>query len=426
MVKFVHFADVHFGMENYGKIDKRTGLHSRLTDFCRSFDYLVDWSIKNKVDFVLFAGDAYKTRDPSPTYQREFSKRIKKLAESGITTVLLVGNHDLPNAIGKANTLEIYSTLRTENIYVAREPSVLKFYKINGKWQFQKGLDKQQSKVDDCFQVVALPWLTKNTLLSQEENEKISVAESYRVMSERINKIVSDLKQKVEKKFPAVFLGHFSVAGAEYGSERMVYFGQDVVVSQDVLQSGPWQYVALGHLHKYQSLSKVMPVIYSGSIERVDFGEAKDKKGFIYGEISSNREQDFGIKYKFIDLPAKDFVLIELDINEKESEPNSLILAAIKKDDIKNKIVKIKLTIPEEKISLIKQKEIAEVLKDAYYFAGIQKDIIKKSREKTLENIESLSVLETLEKYWQNKKLDPKKIADLKNYAQKILEEQNI
>ncbi len=426
MVKFVHFADVHFGMENYGKIDKRTGLHSRLTDFCRSFDYLVDWSIKNKVDFVLFAGDAYKTRDPSPTYQREFSKRIKKLAESGIVTVLLVGNHDLPNAIGKANTLEIYSTLRTENIYVAREPSVLKFYKINGKWQFQKGLDKQQSKVDDCFQVVALPWLTKNTLLSQEENEKISVAESYRVMSERINKIVSDLKQKVEKKFPAVFLGHFSVAGAEYGSERMVYFGQDVVVSQDVLQSGPWQYVALGHLHKYQSLSKVMPVIYSGSIERVDFGEAKDKKGFIYGEISSNREQDFGIKYKFIDLPAKDFVLIELDINEKESEPNSLILAAIKKDDIKNKIVKIKLTIPEEKISLIKQKEIAEVLKDAYYFAGIQKDIIKKSREKTLENIESLSVLETLEKYWQNKKLDPKKIADLKNYAQKILEEQNI
>lgn len=425
MIKFVHFADVHFGMENYGKIDKRTGLHSRLSDFCRSFDYLVNWSIKNKVDFVLFAGDAYKTRDPSPTYQREFSKRIKKLAESGIATVLLVGNHDLPNAIGKANTLEIYSTLRTENIYVARQPEVLNFLKVDGKWQLLSSANNQQPTTNNYFQIVALPWLTKNTLLSQEENEKISVAESYRVMSERINKIVSDLKEKVEKKFPAIFLGHFSVAGAEYGSERMVYFGQDVVVSQDVLQSGPWQYAALGHLHKHQSLSKVMPIIYSGSIERVDFGEAKDKKGFIYSEISEKRDQNFDIKYTFIDLPARDFVLVELDISENEDDPNSKILEAIKKYDIKNKIVKIRLTIPEEKISLIKQKEITEALKDAYYFAGIQKEIIKKSREKTLENIESLSILETLEKYWQSKKVDNKKIVEFKKYVEKLLEEQS-
>lgn len=424
MIKFVHFADVHFGMENYGKVDKNTGLHSRLSDFCRSFDYLVDWSIKNKVDFVLFAGDAYKTRDPSPTYQREFSKRIKKLAESGIAIVLLVGNHDLPNAIGKANTLEIYSTLRTENIYVARQPEVLNFLKANGKWKITKNTDRSQS-ASDFFQVVAMPWLTKNALLSQEENEKVSVAESYQIMSEKINKIAADLKKKVSDKFPAVFLGHFSVAGAQYGSERMVYFGQDVVVSQDILASGPWQYVALGHLHKYQSLSKVMPIIYSGSIERVDFGEAKDKKGFIFGEIDTHRAQNFGIKYKFIDLPARDFVFIELNIEEGEMDINKKIIAEIKKQNIKNKILKIKLTIPEEKIGLLKQKEIAEAAKEAYYFAGIQKDLIRKSREKTLENIESLSILETLEKYWQSKKMDNKKIAEFKKYAEKLLEENN-
>jgi len=75
MIKLVHFADLHLGVENYGRLDPTTGLSSRLTDFLRAFDQVVDYALDeaNDVDLVVFAGDAFKTRDPSPTYQRAFA-----------------------------------------------------------------------------------------------------------------------------------------------------------------------------------------------------------------------------------------------------------------------------------------------------------------------------------------------------------------
>ena len=103
-MKILHFADLHLGVESYGRIDPETGLSSRFLDFLSALDKLVDYALENEVDLVLFCGDAYKTRDPSPTQQREFAKRINRLSTIGITVFLLIGNHDLPNAIGRATT----------------------------------------------------------------------------------------------------------------------------------------------------------------------------------------------------------------------------------------------------------------------------------------------------------------------------------
>src|SRR5277367_160981 len=70
MIRFVHTADIHFGMENYGRIDPKTGIHSRLLDFERALNACIDHAIAQEIDFFLFAGDAYKTANPSPTQQR--------------------------------------------------------------------------------------------------------------------------------------------------------------------------------------------------------------------------------------------------------------------------------------------------------------------------------------------------------------------
>lgn len=432
MIKFLHFADIHLGMENYGKMDKKTGLHSRMADFLRSFDFACDYAIKNKVDFILFAGDAYKTRDPSPTYQREFAKRIKKIADAGILIILLVGNHDTPNTSGRANTLDIYSTLDVKNVYVARQPEILKFAKIDNKWQFQPRkagatttIDHEPSTMNQ-FQIAAMPWIPKIQLLPPEEYEKKEISESYKLMSDHLVKIVSDLAKKVDKKNPCIFLGHLTVAGAQFGSEQKAYIGQDVVLPQDVLQEGHWQYVALGHLHKYQILSQDPPIIYSGSIERVDFGEEKEEKGFLELRIYTNDPQmntnSFKTDFKFVPLPARKFLSIFCEIKEND-DPTGKILEEIKKAKTKDTVVKIKVKIPEEKQASLQEKEILKALSDVYYFAGIQKEIVRKEREKTQENIESLSVLEALEKYWQSKKFAQKRIEELKNYTQKLLEE---
>src|SRR5258708_32143065 len=94
-MKLLHFADAHIDMANYGRHDPETGLPLRVLDFLKSLDTIVDAAIFEKVDMVIFAGDAYKDRSPAPTFQREWGRRIMRLSQAKIPTLLLIGNHDI-------------------------------------------------------------------------------------------------------------------------------------------------------------------------------------------------------------------------------------------------------------------------------------------------------------------------------------------
>ena len=110
-MKILHFSDVHIGVENYSVVDPGTGLSTRLQDFLGTFDEVVQSALDAPADLVLFSGDAYKSRDPSQTHQREFAKRIAALTGAGIPVFLLIGNHDLPAAASRATALDIFPTL---------------------------------------------------------------------------------------------------------------------------------------------------------------------------------------------------------------------------------------------------------------------------------------------------------------------------
>ncbi len=87
-MKIIHFADLHLGVETYGHTDPETGLSTRLLDFLKALDYLVDYALENSVDLVLFCGDAYKNREPGQTQQREFARRIRRLSTRSCGTCL--------------------------------------------------------------------------------------------------------------------------------------------------------------------------------------------------------------------------------------------------------------------------------------------------------------------------------------------------
>ncbi|NLE77549.1 MAG: exonuclease subunit SbcD, partial [Chloroflexi bacterium] len=144
-MRLLHFADFHLGTENYGRLDPATGLSGRVLDFLRCLDFLVDTALQESVDLVLFAGDAYKTRDPSPTHQREFALRIRRLAEEGVQVLLLVGNHDMPGATGRANSVDIFHTLAVPNVTVANR---LRLHRLETR--------------SGPVQVVTLPWVIPN------------------------------------------------------------------------------------------------------------------------------------------------------------------------------------------------------------------------------------------------------------------------
>ena len=155
-MKIIHFADLHLGVESYGRIDPASGLSTRLQDFLSALDQLVDYALENNVDLIIFCGDAYKSREPSQTQQREFAKRISRLSSGGVPIFLLVGNHDLPNAIGRATATEIFDTLAVKNVYLSQRPDIYRIATNSG-----------------IIQIASLPWVRRSALLSKDETKNL-------------------------------------------------------------------------------------------------------------------------------------------------------------------------------------------------------------------------------------------------------------
>ena len=156
-MRIVHFSDLHIGVENYGRLDPTTGLSTRMGDFLSAFDELVEYCLTNSVDLVVFAGDAFKSREPKQTQQREFAKRIARLANAGVQVFLLVGNHDLPYALAQATSVEIYDTLAVQNVTVADRV---------GTWMIET--------MSGPVQIVGLPWPRRSVLLSRDSVKNLT------------------------------------------------------------------------------------------------------------------------------------------------------------------------------------------------------------------------------------------------------------
>jgi DNA repair protein SbcD/Mre11 len=125
MIRFIHTADIHFGMENYGRIDPKTGIHSRLLDFEKALNFCIDYALENTIDFFLFSGDAYKTIHPSPTQQRLLMRCFLRLYKADIPIIIIVGNHDNPLSFGKATSLDIFGELPVTGFHVFSKPGSL-------------------------------------------------------------------------------------------------------------------------------------------------------------------------------------------------------------------------------------------------------------------------------------------------------------
>ena len=269
-IRILHFADVHLGTENYGPADPDSGVSGRVSDTLRRLDEMIDYARDGDVDLAVFAGDAFHSRSPNPTYQREFAGRMLALSRLA-PTVMLLGHLDSPPNTSRASTLEIYETLRVPNIWVAQayEARLL------------------STKRGDVV-VGAAPFLSRRRLLADvttrgmSREEQAAVAEQ--LVAERLNALAAQADELAPGDAPRLLCGHFSVEGAS-GSQQDAMLGQQVAL--EWLTDPRWDYVALGHVHRHQTLSAgAPPVVYSGGLERIGFAEADEAKGFCWLELA--------------------------------------------------------------------------------------------------------------------------------------------
>ena len=404
-IRMVHFADTHIGVENYGRIDPQTGISSRVLDFIRRLDEMIDFAVDNDADIAIFAGDAFKSRNPNPTLQREFARRIKRLAEQ-CPAVLLVGNHDLPAMTQKASSVEIFRTLEVPNITVGRSDKV--------HWiETKRG----------PLLVATVPYPMRQRFLSREDTYGATLTEIDQMLEAEVTRKVMDLVQEVREAqeanpgTPAVLTGHFSVGGAKYGSERSMMLGRDVLVLKSALMDGVWDYVALGHIHYHQNLTAndahLPPVVYSGSMERVDFGEEGDAKGFCWVEVERGNTQ-----WEFVELAARPFVTVRVDARNTD-DPTGTVISAIERHNVSDAVVRVLINTTPENDTQVRDREIVAALDEASYVAAIQHDIERVARTR-LDGAspEELTPAELLERYLNGKEVSPERAEVLMDYAQ--------
>jgi exonuclease SbcD len=406
LIKVVHFADLHLGVENYGRTDPTTGLSSRLTDFLRSFDQVVEYALDeaNAVDLVVFAGDAFRTRDPSPTYQRAFARRVRRLSEGGLPVVLIAGNHDLPTAANRAHAVEIFDTLSVSHVHVSSAPEWFRIETDSGP-----------------VQVVTLPWVTRSSLLARDEYKNRSLEEINELIVERLVQIVEGeggLIGQLDRAVPTLLVAHGTVQGAVYGSERSVMLGNDVLLPPSLVRHPSWDYVALGHIHKHQVLHESPPVVYAGSLERIDFGEEKEAKGFVVAEVERGNA-----RYEFHPVDARSLVTVRVKANG--DDPTAQVLAAIADHDVTDAVVRVIVHMAADKEPLLRVGEVRRALAGAFYVAAVIKDVDRPARLRLGQEalVAELTPLEVLERYFEVKQTPSERVQLLLDHARALLAE---
>jgi len=403
-IRFVHFAALHVGMETYGRLDPATGTSSRTRDFLDRLDEVVDYALDHKADLAIFAGDAFKTRDPEPTQQREFARRIKRLADK-IPTLLLVGNHDLPGSVSKATSLDIYHVLDIPNVIVGYKP------------------DSQM--VQTAHGPVYLAWMpypSRNRLLIDEEYKGKSLPELDQILRDKVTQYIRELSEQAAKQdAPRIFAGHFTVSGAAFGSERTVMLGSDVAVMKSVVAETAWDYVALGHIHKHQNLTAgetgLPPVVYAGSLERIDFGEENEPKGFCFAEISRGKTE-----WEFVPDRARPFHTLRVDV-KTEDQPTPAVLDAIalRKEEIRDAVVRIVISINGDQTALLDERAVQKAAESASHL-DVQLEVRQEVRARlSTDSAESLTPLELLERYLRAKGVDEARTAELLHTAEELM-----
>lgn len=403
MIKILHLSDIHMGSGfTHGRINPETGLNTRLEDFVGTLSICIDRAIESEVDLVLFGGDAFPDATPPPYVQQAFASQFRRLVDAQIPTVLLVGNHDQHSQGQGGASLCIYRTLGVPGVIVGDTLDTHNIQTRSGE-----------------VQVITLPWLTRSALMTRQETQGLSLGEINELLTERLQVVLEGEIRRLDPDIPIVLLAHLMADNANLGAERFLAVGKGFTLPLSLLTRPCFDYVALGHVHRHQNLNKSNrpPVIYPGSIERVDFSEEKEDKGYVMVEVESG-----SAKWEFCPLEVRDFRTIEVDVSKTE-DPLDKIAKSVAKNDIEDAVVRLVYKLRSEQLDLIDNSSLQEILSPAHTYT-IHPELVSqlaRPRVPELSASSSIDPMEALKTYLNNRE-DLQDIADsMMQAAQNLL-----
>ena len=288
------------------------------------------------------------------------------------------------------------------------------------------------------LQVTTLPWLNRSTLMSKTETDGMSMAQVSEILLDRLRVALEGEIRQLDPTMPHILLGHLMADAATFGAEKFLAVGKGFTVPLNILTRDCFNYVALGHVHKHQVLCENPLTIYPGSIERVDFSEEKEPKGFVMLEIVPETENSivqhssksskttdfqnltaqnlFKTTYEFCPVPARSFHTIEINLCNS-TMPQDDLLMAIHRSTIQDAVVRLIYHLRPEQVELIQDTSVRSALNAAHSYT-IQTDLVMKLSRSRLPELgvgTTITPMEALQAYLINRE-------DLQDLESSILE----
>jgi exonuclease SbcD len=239
------------------------------------------------------------------------------------------------------------------------------------------------------------------------------------LLSDRLWVALEGEIRRLDPDLPTVLLAHAMIDTASYGAERFLAVGKGFTLPMSLLSRPCFDYVALGHVHRHQVLNQSPPVVYPGSIERVDFSEEKEDKGYVMVNLSQEKTT-----FEFCSLPVRPFRTIEVDL-AKAKDPQSKLLKALSRDRIQDAVVRLIYQVRSDQIDQIDQTELHQILSLAHSYT-IRPEVVSQLARPRLPELglgNQLDPLEALETYLANREDLREMQADILTVARSLLAE---
>ncbi len=341
MHEIVVVGDVHEGINFDIRVDPQTGVSERALDMHHNLVRAANYAVENKASLFVILGDLFDRTHVAPIF-REYVRNdvIEPLWKAGIKVFILAGNHDQPREFRRGTSIDDFRGY--SNVEIFRKPRY-KVESIEGK---EVGF-------------IVMPFLHPDTLIGQAGRLASEVPEEQR--SEAGREVIRELLRKYSRQNAdgRILLAHYYFEGADLSSTVLpevepgeIEFNQSMIPENVNL-------AVFGHVHLSQTRQAGhIPVIFVGAVERIDWGERESQKQFLTIDPTS-------MSWKFHGLPSRDMLRIRVKVEPEDKNPTQKILERIPAD-IKDKMVRLEVELPEGKRRLVQESRLGERLASAF------------------------------------------------------------
>lgn len=378
MTRILAVADLHLGASpDFGRAPY--GPESRLADQRGIWEHVNHLALSERCDLILFAGDAFHRRRPSPSELVAFRAGLDQ--SHGTPTIAIDGNHDV-------TTPELPSAL---SIFDDRD---------NGIGWFRLSRTPEVIEVAGVS-VATLPWAPAARLIAARDGGDRDEANAD--VAQILLDIARQLRAECPPDRPAILLAHWAVSGAALPTGISADDLREPVIPLHDLEAVGFDRVVLGHLHKHQVLDPHGRIGYCGSPCVIDWGEANERHGVWVIDTDLHVSQGS----RFVPIEDRPFATIEYDFAGDPDASFEQDAANRFYGDVDGAVVRVRYRATREQAARIDNNQIAQALLSAgAWRVFVQPDIIRQDRARVEGLDDHLTPAQALDLWLDLQQLD--------------------